>query len=88
MSNFSFSCSYRKLKSRGRKVICLGLSSEFVEETRMKPKFPNCHAIPFRFPSFTGRRFLTELWPNFIVGVSFHIGTKTGDTLAVEDLRH
>ena len=38
----------------------------------MKPKFPNCHAIPFRFPSFTGRRFLTELWPNFIVGVSFH----------------
>ena len=54
----------------------------------MKPNFPNCHAIPFRLPSFTGRRFLTELWPNFIVGVSFHIGTKKGDPLAVEVPRH
>ena len=76
------------MKSRGRKVICLGLCREFVEETRMKPNFPNCHAIPFRLPSFTGRRFLTELWPNFIVGVSFHIGTKKGDPLAVEVPRH
>ena len=64
------------------------LCREFVEETTMKPKFPNCHAIPFRLPSFTGRRFPTELWPNFIVGVSFHIGTKKGDPLAVEVPRH
>lgn len=86
MSNFSFSCSYRKLGVRGRKVICLGLCSEFVEETRRMG-----FQIAMKYPSVSflhGRRFLTELWPDFIVGVSFHIGTKKGGPLAVEDLRH